>query len=577
MASIPAAGPAGEHDFDFLVIGSGFGGSVSALRLAEKGYRVGLLECGRRFADDEFAETTWQMRRYFWAPRLGLRGIMRLTTFRDVFIVSGNGVGGGSLGYANTLYRARDAFYEHEQWRDLSDDWRGELAPHYETAERMLGVTTYDRLGPADVMLRSYAEEIGVAETFKPTRVGVYLGEPGERVADPYFGGAGPDRSGCVRCGSCMVGCRHGAKNTLPKNYLWFAEQLGVEILPERLATAIVPLGAADGSRGYAVRSEHPGAWIRKRGRTHTAGAVVIAAGALGTNKLLRNCKHHGTLPRISDRLGHLVRTNSESIHAVTAPDDAHDFANSIAITSSIYPDPDTHVEPVTYGRAGDAMSGLYTVLTGAGSAPQRALQWLTAVLRHPLQSLRLLDPRQWSQRTVILLVMQTLDNAIRFVPRRNLVGGGVHLQTEEDPRNPNPRHIPAAEAASRWFEKRLGGTAQGGLTESLLNIPTTAHILGGAVIGSGPEAGVLDAEHRVHGYENLFVCDGSAMPANPGVNPSLTITAMAERAVALIPPKEGVEAPLELPDQARPAAPPSGEAESAAGKDAQGEACAST
>ena len=263
----------------------------------------------------------------------------------------------------------------------------------------------------------------------------------------------------------------------------------------------------------------------------------MIAAGALGTNKLLRNCKHRGTLPRVSDRLGHLVRTNSESIHAVTAPDDAHDFAKSIAITSSIYPDPDTHIEPVTYGGAGDAMSGLYTVLTGAGSAPQRALQWLTAVLRHPLKSIRLLDPRHWSRRTVILLVMQTLDNSIRLVPKRNVLGDGVHLQTEEDPANPNPRHIPAAEAASRWFEKRLGGTAQAGLTESLLNIPSTAHILGGAVIGARPQDGVVDEGQRVHGYENLLVCDGSAMPANPGVNPSLTITAMTERAISLIPP----------------------------------------
>ena len=556
MSIASSAGPAGEHDFDYLVIGSGFGGAVSALRLAEKGYRVGIVECGRRFEDADFAETTWHMRRYFWAPRLGMRGIMRLTPFRDVFIVSGNGVGGGSLGYANTLYRAREAFYEHPQWRGLAGDWETELDPHYETAERMLGVTTYDRLGPADEMLREYAEEIGGSETFKPTRVGVYLGEPGRLVDDPYFGGEGPPRRGCIRCGSCMVGCRHGAKNTLPKNYLHFAERLGVEILPERLATAVVPLGATDGSRGYAIRTERPGAWLRRRRRTYTAGAVVLAAGTLGTNKLLRNCKHHGTLPRLSERLGHLVRTNSESIHAVTAPDDSHDFARSIAIASSIYPDPDTHVEAVTYGRAGDAMSGLYTVLTGAGSAPQRALQWLTAVIRHPIRSLRLLDPRHWSQRTVILLVMQTLDNAIRLVPRRNPLGGGVHLQTEEDPESPNPRHIPAAEDASRWFERRLGGVAQAGLTESLLNIPSTAHILGGAVIGRGPGEGVIDERHRVYGYENLLVCDGSALPANPGVNPSLTITAMSERAMSLIPPKQGAPAGP-LPEAARAASPP--------------------
>lgn len=556
MTNESSTPPGGEHDFDWLVIGSGFGGSVSALRLAEKGYRVGVLECGRRFRDEDFAETTWDLRRYFWAPWFGLRGIMRMTTFRDIFIVSGNGVGGGSLGYANTLYRARDAFYEHRQWRDLAPDWRAELDPHYETAERMLGVTTYDQVGSADALLREYAEEIGVSETFKPTRVGVYLGEPGRETGDrdPYFGGEGPARSACTRCGSCMVGCRHGAKNTLPKNYLWFAEKLGAEIHAERQVTDIRPLGAIDGSRGYVVRTEHPGAWIRKRPRTFTAAGVILAAGALGTNRLLRDCRHRGSLPRISERLGELVRTNSESIHAVTAPDDSHDFAKSIAITSSIYPDPDTHVEVVTYGSAGDSMSGLYTFLTGEGSAPQRALQWAAAVLRHPLKALKLLNPRKWSQRTVILLVMQTLDNAIRLVPKRRLLGG-VRLQTEEDPSNPNPRYIPAAEEASRWFERRLGGVAQGGFTESVLNIPSTAHILGGSVIGETAEQGVVDQSHRVHGYEGLLVCDGSAMPANPGVNPSLTITAMAERAMSLVPAKAGAE-PASLPEQARPASP---------------------
>jgi cholesterol oxidase len=567
VSSDGSAPPGGEHDFDWLVIGSGFGGSVAALRLAEKGYRVGVLECGRRFRDKDFAKTTWNLRRYFWAPRLGLRGIMRMTTFRDVFIVSGNGVGGGSLGYANTLYRARDTFYEHRQWRDLAPDWRAELEPHYETAERMLGVTTYDRIGAADALLKEYAEETGVDETFKPTRVGVYLGDPGREDSDPFFGGEGPDRRGCLRCGNCMVGCRHGAKNTLPKNYLWFAEKLGVEIIPERQATDIVPLGAGDGSRGYAVRSEHPGAWLRKRRRTFTAGGIVLAAGALGTNRLLRDCKHRGSLPRLSPRLGELVRTNSESIHAVTAPDDSHDFPNSIAITSSIYPDPDTHIEVVSYGHGGNALSGAYTFLTGEGTAPQRALQWAATVIRHPIKALKLVHPGKWSRRTVLLLVMQTLDNAIRLVPKRRLLGGGVRLQTEEDPANPSPRYIPAAAQASHWFEQRLGGVAQAGITESVLNIPSTAHILGGAVIGETDDDGVVDPAHRVHGYERMLVCDGAAMPANPGVNPSLTITAMAERAIGLIPAKPG-SGPAPLPEQARPAP---DERRSASAEDAAG------
>jgi cholesterol oxidase len=417
----------------------------------------------------------------------------------------------------------------------------------------MLGVTTYDSVGPADELLREYAEKIGVEHTWKPTRVGVYLGQPGREVADPFFGGEGPDRRGCIKCGSCMVGCRHGAKNTLRKNYLWFAEKLGVKIMAERQVTAIRPLAPGDGSGGYAITSERSGAWFRKRRSTLTARSVVLAAGALGTNRLLRDCKEAGTLPRISDRLGHLVRTNSESVMAVTAPDDARDFARSISITSSIYPDPDTHIEVVTYGRAGDAMTGLQTLMTGEGAAPSRLVQWFIAALRRPHHLLRVLNPRNFSQRTVILLVMQTLDNALRLVPKKRLFGRGVRLQTEEDPEKPNPRYIPVAADATKWMADRIGGVPQGGVTESLFNIPGTAHFLGGAVISADPSTGVIDAQQRVHGYENLLVCDGSAFPANPGVNPSLTITAMTERAMTFIPPKDG-ETPAHLPAEARPA-----------------------
>jgi cholesterol oxidase len=548
------AATAGSHDFDWLVIGSGFGGSVAALRLAEKGYRVGVLECGRRYRDEDFAESAWQLRRYFWMPRIGLRGIFRLTVFRDVFIASGNGVGGGSLGFANTLYRARPAFFKDRQWDGLAD-WERELAAHYETAERMLGVTDYEGMTAADELLREYAGEIGVADTFAHTRVGVFFGEPGVEVEDPYFGGEGPRRTGCVRCGSCMVGCRHGAKNTLVKNYLWFAERLGVKVMPERQAMELRPLGAPDGSQGYAVVSERPGAWLRKRRRTLTARGVVLTAGALGTNQLLADCKHLGALPRVSDRLGEVVRTNTESIQAATAPDDSHDFARAVAITSSIYPDPDTHIEVVTYGHGGDAISRLFTVMTGPGSRVTRPLKWLAAMARHPLQTVRLLWPRHWSRRTVILLVMQTLDTAmaLRASPRR--FGRGVRLQSEQDPERPNPTYIPAAEQAARWFARRTGGIAQSGFTESTLNIPTTAHILGGAVIGADPSSGVVDARNRVFGYENLIVCDGAAVPANPGVNPSLTITALAERAMTHVPPAGSGEPEPELAETGKPLA----------------------
>ena len=527
-------------DYDWIVIGSGFGGSVSALRLAEKGYRVGVLECGRRYRDPDFARSAWNLRRYFWMPRLGLRGIFRMTAFKDLFIVSGSGVGGGSLGYANTLYRARPAFFTDPQWAGLAD-WEAELAPYYETAERMLGVTTYEGAGPADGLLREYGEQLGVADTFKPTRVGAFFGEPGVEVDDPYFGGEGPRRSGCVRCGSCMIGCRFGAKNTLVKNYLWFAERLGADVMPERMVTDVRPLGTEDGSGGYAVTSRRSGAWLtRRRTRTVTAQGVVLAAGALGTNQLLGECRHRGSLPRLSDRIGHVVRSNSESIQAVTVLDDERDFAKSVAITSSIYPDPDTHIEVVTYGRGGDLMSRLFTAATGPGTRVTRPLKWIGAMLRHPLRALRLLWPFGWSRRTVILLVMQTTDAAMRLVARRRWLSRGVRLQTEQDPERPNPTYIPAAARAAEWFAERTGGIPQSGITESALNIPTTAHILGGAVIGADPEHGVVDAANRVFGYENLMVVDGAAVPANPGVNPSLTITAMAEHAMSQVPVKEG-------------------------------------
>jgi cholesterol oxidase len=546
-------------DFDYVIVGSGFGGSVSALRLAEKGYSVCVLESGRRFADEDFAETTWQSKRYFWNPRLGMRGIFRLTLFKDIFVATGAGVGGGSLGYANTLYRARPAYFEDPQW-GAGENLEAAYQPHYDTAERMLGVTTYDRVGPADALLQELGEELGVPETFKPTRVGVYLGEPGkvgpgQSGGDPYFGGAGPERFACQRCGSCMIGCRHGAKNTLVKNYLWFAERLGVEIRPEREVTSILPLGeAADGSEGYELDTAHPGSWFRKRRQSIRARAVVVSAGALGTNKLLANAKARGELPRLSDRLGYVVRTNTESIQAVQSPDDERDFTKSIAITSSIYPDPDTHIEVVTYGAGADSMSIMNTLMTGEGSRVTRPLLWIGQVLRHPLKFLSLLWVRNSSRRTVILLVMQTLDTAMRLKPKRRLLGRGVRLTTEQDAERPNPTYIPVAEKAARWWAERTGGLAKSSFTEAIFNIPTTAHFLGGAVIGDSPETGVVDRENRTFGYENLMICDGSAIPGNPGVNPSLTITAMTERAMSAIPPKDPAGVPGELPEQARPA-----------------------
>jgi cholesterol oxidase len=544
-----------QHDYDWLVIGSGFGGSVSALRLSEKGYSVGVLEAGRRFEDKDFPKSTWDVRRYFFAPKLGLRGIFRMTLFKDIFVVSGSGVGGGSLGYANTLYVPHSPiFYQDPQWRDL-EDWEEVLAPHYREAEGMLGVTDYVGHGPADKLIKELGEELGVGDTFRNTRVGVYFGEPGKTVDDPFFGGEGPPRAGCIRVGRCMVGCPHNAKNTLVKNYLWFAERRGAKIMPERTVVDVRPLGAGDGSEGYAVTSERSGAWLRKDRRTQTARGVVFAAGPLGTNLLLQRCRLGGSLPNVSDRLGHLVRTNSEVILAVTAKDDRLDFStDTIAITSSIYPDADTHIEPVTYGRGGDSMTMLFTLLTGDGTRLTRPLRLLGTIVRHPIQFVRQLSPIAWSRRTMILLVMQTLDNSIRLVPKRGLFGG-LRLQTQQDPERPNPTFIPVANEAAKRIAKKINGIPQSGTTEALLNIPTTAHILGGAVVGADASKGVVDRHLKVFGYENLMVCDGAAVPANVGVNPSLTITALAEHAMARVAPKTTARPAREAVAQRQPAA----------------------
>jgi cholesterol oxidase len=523
-------------DYDWLVIGSGFGGSVSALRLAEKGYGVGVLECGQRFADHELPSSTADYRRYSWNPLLGMKGIFRLTIFKDVAVVSGCGVGGGSLGYANTLYVPPKKFFEDAQWAGM-EDWETALAPHYAEAQRMLGVTQNPHEDPADQLLRELGDELGVGDTYKRTPVGVFFGEPGKTVPDPFFGGEGPERTGCRLCGRCMVGCPHGSKNTLVKNYLHLAERRGARVMPERTVIDIRPLGDGSGEDGYEVESVRSGAWLRKDRQVLRAQGVVVAAGPLGTNKLLQRCRLSGSLGRISARLGELVRTNSESILTVTVPEDhPEDLIKRVAISSSIYPDPNTHIETVTYGDDGDSMHRFYTLLVGDGTRVTRPLKLLGQIALHPKRLIQVLFPQHWSRRTIIVLVMQTLDNAIALRARKGPFGS-LWLRTEQDPERPNPTFIPVANQAAEWFAKRTGGIAQSSVTEALFNIPTTAHILGGAVIAPDPGRGVVDARQRVFGYENLLVCDGSAIPANVGVNPSLTITALAERAMSLLAP----------------------------------------
>ncbi|MEU8014049.1 GMC family oxidoreductase [Micromonospora parva] len=527
--------------YDVVVIGSGFGGSVTALRLAEKGYSVAVLEAGRRFTDDEFPQTSWRVRRFLWAPKLGCYGIQRLTLLRPadrrcgggVLVLSGAGVGGGSLVYANTLYEPLPAFYDDPQWRDITD-WRDELAHHYDQAKRMLGVITYPVHTGADRAMRAVAERMGVGHTFHATPVGVHIGRPGQRVADPYFGGAGPERTGCTHCGSCMTGCRHGAKNTLVKNYLWLAERLGVTVRPLTTVTAVKP---ADGG-GYQVHTERTGAWLRRGRQVIHADQVVFAAGALGTQRLLHAMRADEALSRLSPRLGELTRTNSEAILGASVPrqrarSERLDYTEGVAITSSFHPDPQTHIEPVRYGRGSNAMGLLQSLLVDGG--PHRVRRWLGSIVRQPGLAARMVSVRGWSERTVIALVMQSVDNSLTTRWRRGPLGR--RLVTGPGHGTPSPTWIPAGNTAARLLADEIGGTAGGSLTEPF-DIPVTAHILGGAVIGATAADGVIDPWHRVYGHAGLHVVDGAAVSANLGVNPSLTITAQAERAMSFWPNK---------------------------------------
>lgn len=524
------------YDFDWLVIGSGFGGSVSALRLAEKGYTVAVAERGRRYTTKTLPKTAWDFRNFLWLPSLGLRGVLRVQPFRNLSVISGVGVGGGSLIYCATLYRAPPAFFEHPQWRQLND-WSSALAPHYATAEHMLGVQTVPFESDGAQLLKAMGKAFGVEDTYRLTPCGVFFGEPGKEVPDPYFGGDGPPRSGCTRCGACMVACRVGAKNTLDKNYLWFAEKRGARILPEHQVVDIRPLGAADGADGYIVTTERPGAWFAKQRRQFRVRGVVVSAGAVESTRLLLQCRLTGSLPRLSDRIGHGVRTNSESILAVKLPSDTPlELWRDVGNSASIFTSPDTHIEFCTYGKTGDALSSFFTLMVGPGNGLTRPLKLMAAIARHPLRFLATLWPIGWSRRTAILLVMQSLDNAIRLQGKRRWLGKGIRLTSRQDNLRPAPTYIEAAAQAAAWAARQYHGVALSAVPEALANIPSTSHVLGGVVIGADPGQGVVDASHRAFGYRNLLVCDGSIMPANPGVNPSLTITALAELAMSRIP-----------------------------------------
>lgn len=522
-------------NFDVVIVGSGFGGSVAALRLTEKGYRVAVLEAGRRFADDEFAKTSWDLRKYLWAPQLKCFGIQRIHTLRNVMVLAGAGVGGGSLVYANTLYRPLKPFYEDRQWAHITD-WQDELEPFYDQASRMLGVVTNPTTTPSDVVMQKVAKDMGVEDSYHPTPVGVFFGEPGKTADDPYFGGAGPQRTGCTECGSCMSGCRVGAKNTLVKNYLYLAEKLGAQVFP---LTTVTKLHEHDGK--WTVDTKMTGG---KATKSFTADQVVVAAGTWGTQQLLHKAKA-STLPKISDKLGELTRTNSESIIGAAryTVDPENDYTLGVAITSSIHPDEITHIEPVRYGKGSNAMGMLQTLATDGAASTPRWLQFIKQAIRHPLRLLRLLSVHRWSERTVILLVMQSLDNSITtFLKRGKLTSKQGHGE-------PNPAFIPAGHQANLLAAKHIDGMA-GGTWGELFNIPLTAHFIGGCAISDSQDSGVIDPYHRVFNYPGLSVVDGAAISANLGVNPSLTITAQAERAFSLWPNKGEQD---QRPAQGRP------------------------
>ena len=533
------------YDHDVVVIGSGFGGSVAALRLAEKGYRVHVYEAGRRFADEDFADTSWNLRRYLWAPRLGCYGVQRIHRLPECLILGGAGVGGGSLNYANTLYVPSEPFFRDAQWSDITD-WQAELAPHYATAQRMLGAVENPCWGPAEQVMKDTANDLGVGDSFRKTPVAVYFGEPGKRAPDPFFGGEGPDRVGCTECGNCMVGCKVGAKNTLVKNYLALAERRGVTIEPLRTVTDVRPLDPARPESGYAVTTERTGAWT-KRGkdrRSATADQVVIAAGAWGTAQLLQAMRE-SHLPQLSGRLGELTRTNSEALAGATTArvPRGTDLSKGVAITSSFHVNETTHVENVRYGKGSNAM-GLLAILQvdGGGRVPRWA-KFLGQTVAHPALFLRSLSKRRWSERTIIALVMQTTDNSINVRRRRGLLG--TRLTSTQGYGAPNPTYIPEGNAAVRALAGQLGRATgerafPGSSIGEILDIPMTAHFLGGAVISGSPDRGVIDPYHRVWNYPGLHVVDGAAVSANLGVNPSLTITAQAERAMSLWPVRGG-------------------------------------
>ncbi|HWZ90323.1 MAG TPA: GMC family oxidoreductase [Polyangiaceae bacterium] len=517
-------GAVSEQTYDFVIVGSGFGGSVSAMRLAQKGYRVAVVEAGKRWSQTDFPKTNWNAFKYLWAPKLRCFGIQNITLLKGVMVLHGSGVGGGSLVYANTLMRPDASVFDDPAW-SRAVTWEEELTPHFETARRMLGVTENRALMEGERTLERVSERMGKRETFHATEVGVFFGEPNRIVPDPYFDGAGPERTGCTLCGGCMVGCLFGAKNTLDKNYLYFAEAWGARIFPELKVTRITPTAGAD---GYELETRSTTSFLPRSGPRLRAKRVVLAAGVLGTVELLlKNRDQFQTLPRISQRLGDFVRTNGESLLGATSFDAHRDLSRGIAIGAAFHPNSLTKIEAVRYPSGSGAMRLLGVPLTPDGNAFTRPLKMIARMFSRLPRTLRLWRVRDWARSTVILLVMQSVDQHLRLRLGRSLLGRRLADTTTD---RPVPSYLPIAQEAAQILADELSGEPQNVISEVLLRTPATAHILGGCCIGESKESGVIDERHQVFGHPGLYVCDGSVVPGNLAVNPSLTIAALAER-----------------------------------------------
>jgi cholesterol oxidase len=530
-----------KFDFDYIVVGSGFGGSVSAMRLSQKGYKVGVIESGKKWSGKDFAKRNWNLKKFLWMPKIFLYGIQRMNLLNDVFILSGAGVGGGSLNYANTLYIPPDKFFENNTVKKLGG--KKSLLPYFELAKKMLGAVENPYIGESDHLMRETAGEIGRADTFHKTEVGVYFGEEGKKAKDPYFCGEGPDRTGCEFCGACMTGCRKDAKNSLDKNYLYFAQKFGTRIIPENQVIDVKPL-SDDGSKGYEVTSVHTTGLYRgffgKRFAKKTifkTRAIIFSAGVLGTLSLLLKMKNSGNLPHLADDLGRVVRTNSETLIGIKSNKKGVDFSKGIAITSSVHPDENTHIELVRYAKGNDAMGVITPVmLTDGGGKIPRLLKYIGNVISHPIRFFKILNPIGFAQKSLILLVMQTHDNYINLIQKRRLIWPfSKTLTSKQASEKKNPVYIPIANDFSRRFAKRMDAVPLNFSGEVYLNTPITAHIMGGC----SAEKGVIDEQNQVRGYKNMLIVDGSMIPANLGVNPSLSITALSERAMSFIPVKK--------------------------------------